>query len=132
MQRDELFAMFKNMRLQMTKEQSDQIFSSIDFDNSGRISMPEIQADFQKVVSKEIADLIYEQKSIQRLAEAERKDTQAMDYGIDQILKGEHKTSQLMTRIEILTAKNTSLQKRLEHSALINNNIQQNCLAAEQ
>lgn len=45
--------------------------------------MPEIQADFQKVVSKEIADLIYEQKSIQRLAEAERKDTQAMDYGID-------------------------------------------------
>jgi hypothetical protein len=46
-----------------------------------------------------------------------------MDYGIDQILKGEHKTSQLMTRIEILTAKNTSLQKRLEHSALVTKNI---------
>ena len=39
---DELFTMFKNMKLDITRHQSDQIFSTMDFDNSGTISEPEL------------------------------------------------------------------------------------------
>ena len=59
---NELFEAFKKMNLSITKEQCDQIFSSMDFDNSGSISEPELIADFNKVVSKTLDDLIYEQK----------------------------------------------------------------------
>lgn len=123
--------MFQGMRLEMTRAQSDQIFSSMDFDRSGTLSLPEIQADVQKVCGKNIEDLIYEQKTVQRMQAAEQKDKMSLDYGIDHILKGEHKTSQLMTRIEILTAKNTSMQKRLETQEKIKRNIEENARSSE-
>ena len=39
---EELFTMFKLMKLDITRHQSDQIFSTMDFDNSGSISEPEL------------------------------------------------------------------------------------------
>lgn len=63
----ELYTMFKKMNLEITKEQSDQILSSMDFDNSGSISEPELIADFNKVVSKTLDDLIYEQKQLKKI-----------------------------------------------------------------
>jgi len=38
----------------------------MDFDNSGTISEPELIADFNKVVSKTLDDLIFEQKQLKK------------------------------------------------------------------
>lgn len=91
--REELYTMFKKMSLDLTKEQSDQIFSTMDFDGNGTISEPELQADFQKVVSKSIEDLIYEQKSLRKLQEAEARREFDFNQGVEGFMQGEHKVS---------------------------------------
>jgi Ca2+-binding EF-hand superfamily protein len=91
--REELFTMFKKMSLSLTRDQSDQIFSTMDFDNNGTISEPELQADFQKVVSKSIEDLIYEQKSLRKLQEAEARREIDFNAGVEGFMQGEHKVS---------------------------------------
>ena len=58
--KNEFFAMFKTMGIELTKDQSDQIFGTIDFDNTGTLSEPELQADFEKVIRNDINQLIYE------------------------------------------------------------------------
>ena len=126
--KNEFFAMFKTMGIDLTKDQSDQIFGTIDFDNTGTLSEPELQADFEKVIRNDINQLIYEQKSVKRLQEASDIN---MDFGIDHLMSGEHKTSQLITRIEILNAKNTQLQKRIEHQQKIMKNVEENAFLAE-
>ena len=49
-----------------------------------------------------------------------------IQYNIDGLLQGEHKIDNLKTRIEILTAKNNSLQKKFDHRNAIVKNIEEN------
>lgn len=61
-----------------------------------------------------------------RLQEKEAQQEIEFTQEIGGLIKGEHKVSQLLTKIEILTAKNHSLQKKFEHKALIVKNIEDN------
>ena len=55
---DELFSMMTQMRLNVSRAQTQQIFDSIDFDGGGTISLPEFQADFNDVIRNDLEDLI--------------------------------------------------------------------------
>jgi len=97
----------------------------MDFDNSGTISEPELIADFNKVVSKTLDDLIFEQKQLKKIQTFDKHEAD-IQYNIDGLLQGEHKIDNLKTRIEILTAKNNSLQKKFDHRNAIVKNIEEN------
>ena len=55
---DELASAFAAMKLGLTSQQAHQIFTSIDFDGSGDVSLPEFIADFNHVVSTPIEELV--------------------------------------------------------------------------
>lgn len=111
----QLHKLFTNMQLEMTCQQAEQIFSSIDFDRSGFISLPEFQADFQRVVRTSIGDLLLEQRNLQKLRALEDKRDNDYNIAIDQFVNGGSKEVQLRTKVEIINAKNSSLQKKLDH-----------------
>ena len=50
--------MFKQMKLDVNRSATGQIFESIDFDGSGDISLPEIQSDFKNVVTSTLEELL--------------------------------------------------------------------------
>ena len=50
--------MFKQMKLDVNRSATGQIFESIDFDGSGDISLPEFQSDFKNVVTSTLEELL--------------------------------------------------------------------------
>jgi hypothetical protein len=54
---EELFNAFKAMKLNVNFSQNEAIFGSIDFDGSGKISLNELDADFNNVIAKDIHEL---------------------------------------------------------------------------
>ena len=90
-----------------------------------------MQADFEKVVRKDIEDLIYEQKTLKRIQLAEDQRAVSQDVEIDEFMKADHKKSQLITQNEKLNAKLEQMQKRFEHQQSILKNLQENSQATE-
>ena len=64
--------MFESMKIKLTEKEVKDIFNSIDFDWSGKITYPEFISDFKKTVDTDIMTLINEEKE---RAEIERTGT---------------------------------------------------------
>lgn len=56
------------MNMKMAPEESEQIFNSIDFDLSGKISFPELSADFEHCIKTDTDTLLREER--EKAAEA--------------------------------------------------------------
>ena len=54
--------MFRKMGVKLTPQESEQIFYSVDFDLSGKVTYPEFAADFDHVVSNDVDTLIREER----------------------------------------------------------------------
>lgn len=54
--------MFKQMKLELTPTEVEQIFNTIDFDLSGNITFPEFSADFEHFVNTDLNTLMREEK----------------------------------------------------------------------
>ena len=53
----------------MTSQDVDQIFDSMDHDNSGTLSLPELQADFNDICRNSLEDILMEERHKRRVAE---------------------------------------------------------------
>lgn len=58
----EMGTLFDKMGVKLVGTELKQIFDSIDFDRSGKVSLPEFMADFQRTVQKDIVSLLQEER----------------------------------------------------------------------
>jgi Ca2+-binding EF-hand superfamily protein len=56
--RDELRRLMSNMKVKMTTHEIDTIFSAIDLDGSGEISLPEFRMEFKRISDNDINNLV--------------------------------------------------------------------------
>lgn len=125
---DEFFSMFKGMGIKhISREESNAIFSSMDFDSCGEISLPEFQADFNRVVHSSLDKLMFEARQFAKIAKADEDDRE-IDFNVafKDSDKEKIKVDRLRTKVEILNAKIQQMQNREERRNEIVFNYQRN------
>lgn len=103
----EMGTLFDKMGVKLVGTELKQIFDSIDFDRSGKVSLPEFMADFQRTVQKDIVSLLQEERErfdlAQTLGDPQAAQSKNEDY--QSLAAGSGKQSaevRLQTRIAIL------------------------------
>jgi Ca2+-binding EF-hand superfamily protein len=114
--RGDIWTMFQKMGLadRLTKQESDEIFASIDFDNSGDISLPEFKADFDDYLARTENQIMMEMRAKQQMQEQEERYEK---YGQDQFMNqyaGHDKEVVQQMRIDSLKEREKGLYKKIE------------------
>lgn len=113
---------------EVSKTECNQIFRSIDFDESGTVSLPEMISDFKTVVASDVEDLVREEKQRAQLAAQVGVGNEmahgAYGAGAASMTGAQHQEIQLQTRIDILQAREKQLTKKLETNLMILHNAE--------
>ena len=131
----EMGALFAQMKIPLIEQELQNIFASIDFDFSGKITLPEFMSDFKKTVTTDTATLLLQEKE-RFEAEQHRYNPAASSYGRDDgstnlVLAGgagigrQNQEVQMQTKIAILETREKQLNRKLETAMSILNHATQ-------
>jgi Ca2+-binding EF-hand superfamily protein len=126
----ELRRMFGEMQVKLTDMEMQNIFSSIDFDLSGKITYGEFLSDFNKTIQSDTATLLIQEKE---RFETQQRDNASMsrqyqaqgDNGGFSGISRQSPEMQMQTRIAILENREKQLNRKLETSMTILNHSNQ-------